>query len=176
MRLRKLKTRSGQAAIEFIAVIVVVFFFLFFYLSLAIVLTVSEYMDYATFMAARTYKAGFSSEEFQRRGAQEQVFRKYTDKINPSIARNFKLEFTQLDPKDDQTQGIVATYDMDLFYLPPIFVTGDNQPASRITLKSETFLGRDPTTRECISYFEQLTQSLGIDMGGRVTLMDDNGC
>ena len=49
---------KGQSAIEFIVVVVVVFFFLLFYLSFSITLIASEYVDYATFMAARTYKSG----------------------------------------------------------------------------------------------------------------------
>ena len=173
--IKKNLNRSGQAAIEFIAVIVVVFFFLFFYLSLAIVLTVSEYMDYATFMAARTYKSGYGTEAYQERAARDVVFKKYTDNINPSIARNFNLEFTQLDPNDEQTKGVVATYDIDLFYMPPIFVTGD-QPPSRITLKSEAFLGRDPSFTDVSNYFEQFVSQFSLDMGGGLTgLMDDNG-
>lgn len=182
-RLRKLltkpsplKNRSGQAAIEFIAVVIVIFFFLFFYLSLAIVLTVSEYMDYATFMAARTYKSGFSTEEFQKRYARDLVFKKYTDNINPSIARNFNLEFVQLDPDDEQTKGVVASYDMDLFYLPPIFVTGNNQPVSRISLKSEAYLGRDPAFADCTNYFQDFLNRMGVNAGGLTGLMEDNGC
>lgn len=170
------KNRRGQAAIEFIAVVVVLFFFLFFYLSLAIVLTVSEYVDYATFMAARTYKSGFSTEEFQQRYARDFVFQKYIEKISPDIARNFKLEFVALDPNDEQTKGVVATYDMDLFYLPPLFVTDDDKPISRISLKSEAFLGRDPAFQDCINYFEGFSNRLGIDLGGLLGLMDDNGC
>lgn len=174
--IQALKCQSGQAAIEFIAVVIVLFFFLFFYLSLAIVLTVSEYMDYATFMAARTYKSGYSSEEFQQRYARDFVFKKYTDKISPDIARNFRLEFTALDPNDEQTRGVVATYDMDLFYMPPLFITGDDQPVSRITLQSEAFLGRDPAFQDCIGYFEQFSGRLGLNLGGLLGLMDDNGC
>ncbi|MBI1859300.1 MAG: hypothetical protein HYR96_00065 [Deltaproteobacteria bacterium] len=171
----RLKNRSGQAAIEFIAVVVVIFFFLFFYLSLAIVLTVSEYMDYATFMAARTYKSGFSTEDYQKRYAKEFVFKSYTDKINPSIARNFDLEFAQLDPNDEQTKGVVASYDIDLFYMPPMFVT-DGAPPSRISLKSEAYLGRDPAFQDCTGYFQDFLSRMGISGGGLVGLMEDNGC
>lgn len=173
--MRRLTEKKGQAAIEFIAVIIVIFFFLFFYLSLAIVLTVSEYMDFATFMAARTYRSGTSSPEYQRAGAESVTFKQYTDKISPSIARNFRLEFKKLDPNDENTQGLVASYDMDLFYLPPIFVMKD-QPVSSITLTSEAYLGRDPTAIECQNFFKTLTQKLGIDINERVDLMDDNGC
>src|SRR3989338_9297532 len=135
---------SGQAAIEFIVVGIVLFFFLFFYLSLSIVLIVSEYMDYVTFMTARTYKSGFSTQEYQQRYARDFVFKNYTDKIGPGLARNFQLEFTALDPNDDQTQGVVATYDMDLFYMPPLFISGGDSPVSRITLRSAAFFSPPP--------------------------------
>jgi hypothetical protein len=167
--------RRGQTAIEFIAVIVVVFFFVFFFLSFAILLVVSEYMDYATFMAARTYKAGLSSEAYQQNYARDSVFKAYTDKIE-GIARNFDIQFVQLDPSDEQSKGAVASYDIDLFYLPPLFVTGNDRPLSTIRLQSQAFLGRDPTFEECFGYFQRFSSQFGLNLDGLLGQMDDNGC
>ena len=64
--------------------IVVIFFFLLFYLSLSLLLVVSDYIDYATFMAARTYKSAFDSPETQEQNAQA-VFDSY---IEPRAGRS----------------------------------------------------------------------------------------
>jgi len=171
---RYLKRREGQAAIEFIVVIVVVFFFLLFFLSLAMLLVVSDYIDYATFMAARTYKSGFSTREFQERYARE-IFDTYTQRIQ-GIARNFTLDFVR-SGESEQTSGVVSTYEIDLFYLPPLFAAGDT-PVSRITLSSETHLGRDPAFQDCMDFFADYSRrnGLGIEGTSLMTQMDDNGC
>jgi hypothetical protein len=173
MRLER-KNQSGQAAIEFLVCILVIFFFLLFYLSMCILLVTSEYMDYATFMAARTYKSGYGSEASQEANARI-VFDAYTQKIQ-GVARNFTLSFIQTDPQDPQTGGVEASYDIDMFYLPPIFVTGE-QPPSRIRLTAEAHLGREPGFEECLNYFAEFTNRLGIpNMGAISEDMDDNGC
>lgn len=171
---RQLGTR-GQAAIEFMAVVVVIFFFLLFFLSITILIVTSEYLDYATFMAARTYKSGFSSKEYQQRYA-EQIFNTYADKVN-GVARNFELRFVKADDNDDQTEGIVTNYTIDMFYLPPVFIQG-NIPPSAIRLTSEAHLGRDPAFQDCQDYFNSFAQQfrLGIEGTGLVQQMDDNGC
>lgn len=173
---RRREAQSGQAAIEFIVVVLVIFFFLFFFLSLSIALVVSDYIEYATFMAARTYKSGFSDENFQRQYA-TQVFDTYFEKVQ-GIARNPQLRFVQTEAGDEQSRGIDVRYDIDLFYLPPIFVTNAG-PISRIELQAEAQLGRDPGILECREYFNQLANNLGFGIGGvpaLVNQMEDNGC
>ena len=171
------KTESGQAAIEFIVVVVVIFFFLFFLLSLSMAMVVSDYVEYATFMAARTYKSGYSSEERQRIFAQR-VFTAYTERIEP-VARNFDLQFINIGGSgDDRTAGILTSYELDLFYLPPIFISGDNAPVSRITLRSESILGRDPSFQDCRNFFTNFNNRLGLNVSspGALEPMADNGC
>lgn len=171
----KLKNRKGQAAVEFIAVVVVVFFFLLFYLSLAILLVGSSYMDYATFMAARTYKSGFSSEEYQKIYAQ-QIFQKYVSQVDGFI-RNPKLSFAATNAESEQGKGAFATYDIDLFYLPPLFL-GGAIPNGRLKLKSESFLGRDPAYNDCYGYFQEVNRRFNLGLAGTdlLEMMEDNGC
>lgn len=165
---------SGQAAIEFIVVVVVILFFLFFFLSLSITLVVSNYLDYATFMAARTYKAGYEDKDDQISNARE-VFFGYANKV-AGIARNFTIDFQKTDAGDEQTDGVITSFDIDLFYLPPLFIS-DGFP-SRIRLFSEAHLGRDPGARECLDYFTNFSRrlGLGIDGTGLISQMEDNGC
>lgn len=172
--LEGLARHSGQAAIEFIVVVVVILFFLLFFLSLSITLVVSNYIDYATFMAARTYKAGYDVRDTQIQNARE-VFFGYANKV-AGIARNFTIDFQKTDPNDEQTDGVITSFDIDLFYLPPVFVS-DGFP-SRIKLFSEAHLGRDPGTQECLDYFKTFSRrlGLGIDGTGLISKMEDNGC
>lgn len=174
-----LKNKKGQSAIEFIVVVLVVFFFLFFYLSISMVLVVSQYVDYATFMAARTLKSGYASERAQRANAEE-VFRAYTQNVvgGGLLRTRPTLSFPEAEPGDPRTAGVVATYDLDLFYLPPIFIRGVNIP-SRITLTSESFLGRDPSSEDCLNFFEDFASrfNLGIQRGdGAFDGLEDTGC
>jgi Flp pilus assembly protein TadG len=169
---RLLKNKKGQAAVEFIFVALVIFFFLFFLLSISIVLTVSTYIDYATFMAARTYKAGASGEDIQKRNA-ETVFNSYFDKIQ-GLARRPTLSFGDTEESNPNTSGITATYQMDLFYIPPLFIGGSSP--SQISLSTETHLGRDPSFKECQSFFRGFAQRFGVNDGRFVDGMEDNGC
>lgn len=174
--LRNKLNQKGQAAIEFILVVIVVFFFLLFYLSLTMVLVTSEYVDYATFMAARTFKTASSDRSFQEQYARE-VFNKYMVKIG-GIAKNPSMRIVYTNPNDEQTAGIVSNYQMDLFYMPPLFIKNGTQPASRITLSSEAHLGRDPTLNDCLNYFNNFSQQFGLGIEGTslINEMDDNGC
>ena len=170
------KRRDGQSAIEFIVVVVVILFFLLFFMSLSILWVVSDYLEYATFMSARTYKSMFSTRDVQERNARI-VFNSYTSKVQ-GLARNFNLEFVPGPPDGgEQSAGVVATYTMDFFYLPPLFLP-DGLPGSAITLKTETHLGRDSSIEDCRKFYNQFGQRVGIPIQGTnfIKQMDDNGC
>lgn len=159
--------------IEFLVTTVAVLFFLFFMLSTAMLLTISDYVEYATFMAARTYKAGFSGEQRQRENARI-VFDSYFKYVQ-GFARKPNLEFFPDQPNADQNGGVLASYEMDLFYLPPLFVLNETIK-NRITLTSEAHLGRDPTFQEVRDHFSDFLQKNGInDPGNLADQMDDNG-
>ncbi len=172
---RKIRSQAGQAGIEFMGIMVVVFFFLFFFMSLAITLIVSDYLEYATFMAARTYKAGASTKAKQEEHAQL-VFDTYFQKIQ-GIARNpGRLTFLAADSKDEQTQGVLANYTVDLFYLPPVFI-GKGSPGSTMNLNAEAHLGRDPSFEDCIGFFDNFgSKVLGIQNSNLIDQLEDNGC
>jgi len=175
--IRKIKNRKGQAGVEFISIVVVVFFFLFFFASLSFVLVVSDYMEYATFMAARTYKAAASAQDVQLRRATE-VFNSYAERIQ-GIARNFRIQVVNNEPNRNQTEGLLASYEVDLFYLPPVFIqAGTGQAISRLPLATEVHLGREPSATECQQFFNNFSSrlGLGIEGSGLVGIMEDNGC
>lgn len=167
---RVTKNRDGQAAIEFMVCMVVILFFLMMVLSLAVLFVTSEYMEYATFMAARTYKAAAGSSDEQERNAKE-VFDAYAGNVT-GIIRNPSIRFQDQGPTD--TAGAVASYDIDLFYLPPVFI-GTNAPLSRIHLSTDTYLGREPSVAECGNFFQTFVQRFGVS-SVFADSMDDNGC
>ncbi len=174
--LKQVREKKGQVAIEFIIVSVVVFFFLLFFLSFALVLVVSEYVEFATFMAARTLKAGHVSQTVQETNATG-VFQSYMQRVG-TLVKNPSLSFIAADPQDPQgTLGAIATYTVDLFYLPPVYLL-NGQPLSRITLHSEAHLGRDPSYIECRLFFNQFAAAHGLGLEGTnlVLEMEDNGC
>lgn len=170
-----LKRQEGQAAIEFICVVVVIFFFLFFMLSLSITLVVSDYVEYATFMSARTLKSMYSSRDVQERLARQEFF-KYAERVQ-GIARNFDFNIQQAIPGDEQSWGVQTAYDIDLFYMPPLF-TANGQPPSTIRLSAQAYLGRDPSFEDCINFFDSMAQRLGFGISGTglVQQMADNAC
>lgn len=178
---KKLKDKKGQSAVEFIVVSVIVFFFLLFFLSLAFTLVLSQYMDYATFMAARTYKAAHSSPQNQRERARR-VFLDYFEpvKANALVKSVSELQFITAEPggREHQSEGVRVTYEVNLFYLPPLFAK--DQISSTLTLTSESFLGRDPTNEECKNFFSDFANRIGVNLrsgGGDLTSrMEDNGC
>ncbi len=171
---KKLRSRSGQSAIEFIIVVVVILFFLLFFLSLSVLLITSEYIEYATFMSARTYKSMFGSQNDQQQNAKI-VFDTYAQRVQ-GIARNFNLSFLDGQDRGQQAAGVRASYSIDLFYLPPFFM--QNIPQSRIRLSTETRLGRDSSYEDCFNFFNTFIQKfpIGVSGGKYVGLMDDNGC
>lgn len=157
--------QSGQSAVEFMIITVVIFFFLLFYMSLSFTLVASEYVDYATFMAARTYKAASFSREVQEQQARE-VFLQYLNPID-SIIRSPQIRFTP--------NGTQSSFQVDLFYLPPLFV-GNAPTPSRITLESESLLGREPSNIECKEFFSSFADQFGVGQTFFADLMEDNGC
>ena len=177
--LQKLKRKEGQTAVKFVIVCLVVFFFLLFFLSLAFVLILSQYMDYATFMAARTYKSAHGDRASQEAKAFN-VFREYVTPVeNSAMIKNIRGPiFLNPGGREHRSEGVRVEYDVNLFYLPPLFAK--NRLDSVITLTSESYLGRDPNYDECFNFFRSFTNRLGISMrNGSADLtgqMEDNGC
>jgi hypothetical protein len=167
--------QKGQSAIEFIMVVVVVFFFLLFYLSFSITLVASEYVEYATFMAARTYRSGNSDINNQQQAA-KRVFDQYMAPVS-SIIHSPKLNFTPAVP-GTRLEGVTSGYEVDLFYLPPLFIRNGKAPVSRLPLQSESLLGRDHNVVDCQNFFINFANRNNLNVGDSVFInfMEDNGC
>ena len=166
---------QGQVSVEFIFVLITILFFVFFLLSFSMLFIFSDYVEYATFMAARTYKADAGSQTAQE-GLANQVFQSYMTKVQGFVT-NYSLSFLSGD--GDATAGLITRYRVPLFYLPPVFIAGGSKNIpSTVDLTSETHLGRDPSQQECLNYFQRLLQAYGISVSGTnfIAGLEDDGC
>lgn len=175
---------SGQSLIEFALSIFLVFGLLFFFIQLSLMLSWANFVQYATFMSARAYLSGGVSPQDQEDRARE-VLRRMVKRGNlsnedrfPMIARGFQgtdevvgasigasQEFDETNYDLSWMQGVRYTFRSRLFVLP-IGRPGSSPSAEtgQAILTSESWLGRDPTYRECLSAVQSLKGQI------------DNGC
>lgn len=176
---RKRLGEQGQSTIEFALTLVLLLGFVLFYIQLSLVMAFGNYAHYATFMAARAYLSAGHSKSDQAERAQAvltRMLKKPSGNMDrfPSIAKgeggdgtltgasiSEPEQFKETDPGSSWMQGVRYAFKSRLFLLP----MGRKQQkggASSITLKSESWLGREPSTMDCL-----------IQMKGRIY---DNGC
>ncbi len=186
--IKKMKTLSkknrnkkkGQGVIEF-AFVSFIFLNLFLLtLNGILAFSVHQYISFATFMAARAYQASDSTVQDQSQNAQDTIksyfnlpgIRKEMARIKsieiPDGSRPTKHGYKVPEPGAQ----IRVVFEVPLFQFPL-------GPASRdygwITMESISYLGREPTVRECGTFFEAFWKYYG---GGGDTWkgMDDNNC
>lgn len=161
---------EGQSTIEFALVLFLLMSFLLFYVQLALMMGYGNYAHYATFMAARAYLSAGPSQADQIQRAQTVIVRMVkkgpgqegVDRF-PSIARatgdgdptGVQIAAPDnFDPGDRNLswlQGVRYSFKSRLFLIP--LGTGSGAAASvsnsAVTLKSESWLGREPDYDEC---------------------------
>jgi hypothetical protein len=162
----------------------VFFTFFFIIVRLALNFAVGHYVHYATFMAARAYFASAYDKRAQAQAAQQTLVQylgeegtKFGLRPNdeegggqmpgvtigdgPNYANNTNWSWQQ---------GVSYAFTQNLFMMPlmgaPALTSG-----GRANFKSESWLGREVSSREC----EEFMQSRGNETGGRAWLFD-NGC
>lgn len=178
-------SESGQSLVEFALSILLVFGMLFFFIQLAFVLSWGNYVQYATFMSARAYLSAGPSRQNQEDRAME-VLSRMVKQGTISNADRFPMIAVGEGGEDsivkgasvgggpgfDPTnydlswmQGVRYTFRSRLFVLP-IGKPGSVPAAStgQAVFTSESWLGRDPAYRDCLSVMQQLKGQI------------DNGC
>ncbi len=180
----------GQSTIEFILTLILVVSINLFIFQTALVLAHGNYVHYATFMAARAYLAAGPDPEDQVRRAKDVIVGMLKQRGSsaldryPSIARGTGKDstlgvqglavvprggvtdqFSSGDRAKSWMQGVRYTFRSKLFIVP---FGGVGRTSSRgaspnwVTLTSESWLGREPTSQECRD-----------QLGGKYY---DNGC
>lgn len=171
---------TGQAMIEFVLTVFLLFALIFFFIQLSLVFSFGNYVQYATFMSARAYLSAGRTQEDQVERAQNVIaqtvkagigrsgqdrFPSIAEGVGGEVPRGAEIGRGQNFNRDDLNlswmQGVRYTFRSRIFLLP--LGRGVSNPnAGFLTLTSESWLGRDPTTSECEAV-----------MGSRLY---DNGC
>jgi len=193
---RSKNSKSGQSVIEFIFVILAFLNLLVVTINATMAFAVQQYMSYATFMAARAYQASNLTSAEQASAAEavlksyifihqadvaEKVFR--FDKDGKGTARAVEFEIPRSDasslPKYGQMppepgRRIRVSFKIPIFQLP---FGGLSQGFAWVDLSAESYLGREPTSDECHSFFQNFYDFYtpkGKEDGW--VGMDDNNC
>jgi hypothetical protein len=177
--------QAGQSTLEFALVLFLLMAFLLFYVQLALMMGYGNYAHYATFMAARAYLSAGPDPTDQKQRAQTVIVRMIKkgqgqegiDRF-PSIAQatgdgdikgvqiGAADNFSSTDKHLSWLQGVRYAFKSRLFLLPFGTAAGAAAAASAssVTLKSESWLGREPAYNDC-------QQDIGAKKG-----IFDNGC
>ena len=170
-----LKSEEGQSTIEFALTMVLSLAFTFFYIQLCFFFAFGNYVHYATFMSARAYLSAGPNQEDQASRAKSVIVRmlKKSEGFTgidrfPSIAKGtgggdpagFQLDpapFSRYVRDLSWLEGVRYKFRGRLFVIPLAGIgRGSADPnANSVTLTSESFLLREPSTEECQSFIEK---------------------
>jgi hypothetical protein len=181
-------SESGQSTVEFALTLILLLSFVLAFIQVSLVFAWGNFVHYATFMSARAYLSAGPTREDQQQRAKDVVIRMLkkgeggTDRF-PLVARGegglddvagMELDggtFVPGERGSSWLQGVRYTFKSRVFLIPFAGKRGRRQvrgPAggkddSSLTLTSESWLLRDPTTEECVT-----------EMNGKGKY--DNGC
>jgi uncharacterized protein (UPF0333 family) len=168
MRVTKIKNpRRGQSMMEFSLVILIFLNLLVVTYNAVLAFGVQQYFSYAAFMAARALEASSEKPEGQTDRAKKVMARFITGNqllfgnSSRALATNIRFvipDATQIPygmkgPAGDREVKI--SFDVPLFELP-FFSLSDLFP--KLTLEAKSYLGREPTRKECRKFFNDFYQ------------------
>jgi len=161
-----------------------------------------QYVSHATFMAARSYQAGWDNPQTQEARARETLAQYLPGLASGEVrlgsssirARNVSFDVPPGDPAAVSTGfgkpvdtgiRVRVQFSMPLVALP--LGDGDWDAVKTIDLEASSFLGREPTRAECANYFGELLQQLiipgaptyhssAMTDNRTIVAMSDNGC
>lgn len=181
---------EAQSTVEFALTMILVVALYLFLFQLTMILGFGNYVHYATFMSARAFLSAGPSQQDQTQRATQVLIPMVKQSIGTSGADKFPMiakgvkgsnpvgadivsvsGAEALDPDQAWQQGVRYTFQSKLFILPlagkteaQVPLGPDQLSPNSLTLTSESWLGRDPTTIEC-----QNTM-------GNMNAIFDNGC
>lgn len=179
MRKGKINSEEGQSTIEFLISFVLVFGFIFLFLRLALVYTNGYLVHYAVFMASRAYMIGETNS--QDVGPSDTKAKKNAESVLTSlnivgIVNNFQNKITVHSP-----DAAGSDFDRNLYvgvwaeYNDEISIPGAVGAKKELTMRSESFLGIEPTRAECVERTCRAILDIGGDCINHATVAD-NGC
>ncbi|MFT6068886.1 MAG: hypothetical protein ACJAT2_003265 [Bacteriovoracaceae bacterium] len=174
---KKILGNEGQSSVEFIISFIVVVGFVFMYVKVAMNFTNGYVVHYANYMASRAllvYEGNNNTPDGGDGAAKAralEVWKTYNiEGVLGNAAGSLSLE-QRLPGSVTNTLfvGTVATY-QDRFT-----IFGNVGSTERLTFKTESFLGREPSIAECVERTCEAFTELGISCGKNTTVID-NGC
>jgi hypothetical protein len=180
---RKLN-QEGQSTVEFALTMILFFSFMLFFLQICLVFSFGSYVHYATFMSARAYLSSGPDQSDQMRRAKsvmgamlkQSATQTRTDKF-PMIAKGdggdgdfpgLNLGQGELYRVGDRAyswmEGVRYTFKSRLFLIPFGRPDASSSRGNSISLTSESWLGREPTSSECSTWLNRMKGNF------------DNGC
>ncbi|WP_419173261.1 hypothetical protein [Halobacteriovorax sp.] len=168
------KNNKGQSTIEFLSTFTFVIAFFFVFAKIGLNFTHSYLLQYANFMASRAYLVADNKipGDSLARSKANQVFQSYNVvNCGPECA----LKFNSKQTTDWFLTGTYLDYKTKFSLMKVL--TGDIDMSFRI----ESFLGKEPTIRECLvrvcqSFSEITTASGAGNCSSTLTTIYDNGC
>lgn len=165
----------GQSTIEFLLGFSIVFLLILLLLRVAINYTNGYFLHYATFMASRTYmvvdvndKEATNDQNAERRA--RDVFNKF---LVPSLIPSFSTEIQFQSPEFGGKTIFSGAYAEYKEKFSPVSVMGGN---TEMTLRSESFLRREPGRAHCLEQICKAMDALGVTCGPKHITFYDNGC
>lgn len=171
-----MKNQKGQSTIEFILTFTVAVGFIFLFLKVAVNYTNGFMVHHATYLASRAYMAHDGLEQ--------------TDPLNDKKAEQFAKEVFNYYLPDgliSSISGVVLKYSHPSYGNQPLFTGVYSEFSSRfslgfiggttpLNLRSESFLGREPTRTESVNLTcDAMKDSANIDACNIHTTLEDNG-
>ena len=170
-----MKNEKGQSTIEFLMGIIFVFGFLFLFLRVSITLTNGYLVHYATFMASRAYLVADNNSN-QVNGADGFAFKQSEEVFASFRVANFISGFSgELEANSPEFGGNKVFVGLWVEYQDKFALNGLIGGGQKLTLRSESFLGREPTRAECL----ERVCAANIEVGGNCRVhstLVDNGC
>jgi hypothetical protein len=168
---------KGQSSVEFIISFIVVVGFVFMYVKVALNFTNGYVVHYANFMASRAllvYEGNNNTPDGGDGAAKAraiEVWKTFNiEAVLGSAAESLSLE--QRLPGSVPNALFVGT---TVEYQDRFTIFGNVGSTEKLTFKSESFLGREPSIAECVQRTCEAFKELGISCGKNTTVMD-NGC
>ncbi|MCM0605325.1 MAG: hypothetical protein KA715_04485 [Xanthomonadaceae bacterium] len=175
-----LRSKSGQAVIEFVLSLMFLMGLVVFIIHLSMSMAIGNYIHYATFMSARALLSSALNEAAQKENAEEVISKmlkngtRFSGWIEPSLAGGGRFPGAKIITNPSSwsgvnnhrasswMSGVLYQFNMKVFMGP---ISGS--AGSKISLTSESWLGRETSSAECAQKVRALQQ-------GEVFI--DNGC
>lgn len=192
-----LKDESGSLAVDFTFGLTLAIVSMGVFFAISLTLSMIELTQYLAFASSRTYYAGHLSQASQAaRGDRKlrnllatEPFKTmlkesgwFEVKVEDTAIGNYATEFNASDPRGrDIFEGAKLKFTADILDMSFPIIGGNSD--GPFTTNVYSFLGREPSTQECIENFYKqktnLIQGLGYTYpvaGDSIPVVPDNGC